>query len=212
MKLAYDFHIHSALSPCSDNDMTPCNIVAIATNNGLNAIAVSDHNSIGNVEATMEIGEALGVIVIPAIEVQTTEDIHILALFKTYAELENFYKQLVLPDIKNKPAIFGDQLLINSDDEIVGHDDRYLLGATNMGVYELAPIILECGGLAIPAHIDRDSNGILSTLGDVPEDINFSCIEFSPRADDSLKKQYSKYPFLVNSDAHHLYSILIFPF
>ncbi|MDO5479206.1 MAG: histidinol-phosphatase, partial [Clostridia bacterium] len=27
MKLYYDLHIHSALSPCGDNDMTPNNIV-----------------------------------------------------------------------------------------------------------------------------------------------------------------------------------------
>ncbi len=208
MRLAYDFHIHSALSPCSENDMTPCNMVAIATNNGLNAIAVSDHNSIGNVQATMEIGQALGVIVVPAIEVQTTEDIHVLALFKTYAELLEFYKHITLPNIKNKPAIFGDQLLYNSDDEVVGSDDRYLLGATTLGVYDLVPLILQCGGLAIPAHIDREANGILSILGDVPADIPFSCLEFSPRASDSLKKQYSKYPHLINSDSHNLYGIL----
>ena len=46
MMLYYDFHIHSALSPCGDADMTPNNIVGMASIKGLDAIAVSDHNTV----------------------------------------------------------------------------------------------------------------------------------------------------------------------
>ena len=82
MKIKYDLHVHSALSPCADNDMTPVNVVAYAKLNGLDMVAISDHNAIGNVEVALKAGEAFGITVVPAIEVQTLEDIHILCLFK----------------------------------------------------------------------------------------------------------------------------------
>ena len=90
MKIKYDFHIHSALSPCADNDMTPVNIVAYAKFNGLDMIAVADHNAIENVETAIAAGKAYGVTVVPAVEVQTAEDIHVLCLFKTFEQLKNF--------------------------------------------------------------------------------------------------------------------------
>ena len=43
--LFYDFHMHSCLSPCGDDDMTPANLVGMAFVNGLQAIALTDHNS-----------------------------------------------------------------------------------------------------------------------------------------------------------------------
>ena len=42
MNIYYDFHIHSCLSPCGDDDNTPNNIVNMALIKGLNAIALSD--------------------------------------------------------------------------------------------------------------------------------------------------------------------------
>ena len=53
----YDLHIHSALSPCAEKDMTPVTIVGLAKANGLDFVAVSDHNSIKNVEVAIRAGE-----------------------------------------------------------------------------------------------------------------------------------------------------------
>ena len=87
-KYRYDLHIHSALSPCADDDMTPVNIVATASALGIDIIAIADHNAIRNVEAAMEVGEALGVTVVPAFELQTNEDLHLLCLFPDFNLLE----------------------------------------------------------------------------------------------------------------------------
>ncbi|MFA5449261.1 MAG: PHP domain-containing protein [Clostridia bacterium] len=207
MQIYYDFHIHSALSPCADKDMTPLNIAAMASAKGLGAIAVSDHNSIKNVAATMECGSAFGITVLPAVEVQTAEDIHILALFPTYEKLEAFFTLLKFPIIPNRPDIFGEQLIINSDGEIVGKEENLLHTSATIGIYQTAELIIKMGGKAIPAHIDREANGILAILGDVPPDLTISRLEFSPHATDELMQRYAQYKRLVNSDAHCLLNI-----
>ena len=105
----YDFHIHSCLSPCGDNDMTPNNIVNMAALLGLNAIAVSDHNAVGNVRACMEVAKEVGITVLPGMEVETEEEVHILTLYPTIEAAENAALEVhkKLPTIKNRPEIFG---------------------------------------------------------------------------------------------------------
>ena len=171
--------------------MTPCNVVAMASVKGLDAIAISDHNAIGNVKTAMECGEAFGVVVLPAVEVQTAEDIHVLALFPDYEKLEKFFSTLNFPDIKNKPEIFGDQYFYDSDNEITGEETRYLLSGAEEDIYTVCRRIKEYGGKAVPAHIDRDANGILAILGVIPPDLAFDALEFSPHASKELKQEYS---------------------
>lgn len=207
MKINYDFHIHSCLSPCGDNENTPLNIVAMASAKGVNAIAVADHNAIANVKATMACGDLLDVTVVPAVEVQTNEEIHVLALFKSFEELESFFNKLSFFDYKNDKLVFGDQLIVNEDNEIVGEEELMLLNCADIGLYELIPLILNCGGKAVPAHIDREANGVLNILGELPSDLPYSAIEFSPFASKELKEKYSLYKQIVNSDAHHLENI-----
>ena len=109
MKIRYDLHIHSALSPCGDADMTPNNIVNMALICGLDMIAVSDHNTAGNVDAVMKVGQTAGITVVPAMEVETMEEIHVLCLFPTLESLLDFEQNVIfnaLPPIKNKVEIF----------------------------------------------------------------------------------------------------------
>jgi hypothetical protein len=202
MKIAYDFHIHSALSPCADDSMTPCGIAAAASLKGLRAIAVTDHNAIGNVRATAEVAEAMGIIVLYGIEVQTAEDIHVLALFPEYRALESFFNTLRFPDIKNNPDIFGRQLLFDADDNIVGEEERCLCSSCDEGIYAICGRIVQMGGKAIPAHIDREANGILAILGDIPKDLTISALEFSPYADKALVGRFSEYKRIIDSDSH----------
>ena len=115
----YDLHIHSALSPCAENDMTPVTIVGLAKLNGLDFVAISDHNSIKNVEVAMAAGQFYGINVVPAMELQTNEDIHILCLFRNFEGLKSFYSEINFSTRLNKPKIFGEQRIIDEDDNIV---------------------------------------------------------------------------------------------
>ncbi|MDD3832200.1 MAG: phosphoesterase [Clostridia bacterium] len=203
MKICYDLHIHSALSPCADNHMTPVNIVAYASAVGLEMIAVADHNSIENVLATMHIGEALDIVVVPAMELQTAEDIHILCLFPTYEQLSQFYKTIRFSPIGNKPDIFGDQLIIDEQDNIVGRLDRLLSMACNLAEYEVFEQVKQYGGVAIPAHIDRDTNGMLAILGDIPS--YYVAVELSSACPNSLVQQFSPhFNVILDSDSHSM--------
>lgn len=202
MKISYDFHIHSALSPCSDDMMTPCNIAAAASLKGLDTIAVTDHNAIANSKAVGEVCSAMGITPLYGVEVQTNEDIHLVALFACYQELESFFNTLTFPNIKNRVDIFGRQLVVNTDDEVVEEEQRMLLTSCEQGIYEVCDRIIAMGGKAIPAHIDREANGILAILGEVPPDLSISALEFSPHAPCELRAKYASYRQLVNSDAH----------
>lgn len=206
MKVKYDFHIHSGLSPCADDNMTPCNIVGFALINGIDMIAVSDHNAIGNVKVAMEVGDYYGVTVVPAMELQTSEDIHILCLFEDFCSLENFYNHIQFFDMDNKPEVFGNQYLFNSDDEVIGTERRLLLNGSLVSSADVKELVESFGGVAIPAHVDRDANGMIAILGAVTEE--FTVVELSTRATCEQIEFFSKNrKVLVDSDAHTLDAI-----
>lgn len=209
MKHYYDLHIHSCLSPCGDEDNTPYNIVNMAKLNGLSIIAVADHNSVDNVRAAMVAGEKAEIIVVPALELTTEEDVHILCLFEELAlakEFVKFAKEKMLK-IKNKPEIFGRQIIYDENDKIVGEEPYLLLPSTSLPSYRVKEILKEFGGKAIPAHIDRSANGMLSILGNLDETFLHSTLEFSLSASDSIKERFKNNKKLINSDAHTLESI-----
>ena len=211
MKCYYDFHIHSALSPCSDNDMTPNNIVNMAYLKGLNAIAITDHNSTKNVRAAIKIGKELGITVIAGMEIETKEEVHILSLFPT-VELAEKAEKIIranLPKIMNKENIFGEHIIIDENDNIVGKEEQMLITATSLSINDVFSLVRNCGGVAIPAHIDRHSYSILSNLGFIPDELNISTIEISKKTEDveEYLKNLSfaqKYLVIRNSDAHYL--------
>lgn len=213
MKAFYDLHIHSCLSPCGDMDMTPNNIVNMAIIKGLDIIAVADHNTCGNCRAVMEVGARNGLKVIPAMELNTKEDVHILCLFSDIEKAESFscYIYNNIPQIVNNEEIFGKQVYMNSKDEVIGEEEKLLITASNIGVYDTALLCSEYGGIAIPAHIDRSSYSILSMLGFITEDMGFSTYELSLRAvaSDLLKenKLLEDKIIIRNSDAHYLWDI-----
>ena len=213
MKYYYDFHIHSALSPCSDDDMTPCNIVNMAKIKGLDAIAVTDHNTIGNVRSAMLAGEKAGVLVIPGMEIETSEEVHLLTLFPSLeaaADAEKIIKNS-LPGIKNNEKIFGNQLLFDENDNIIGSESQMLITATRLGIYEACRLVKEYGGAVIPAHVDRHSYSVITNLGFLPEDLPVSTVEISSsmtEIDEFIRnKKLEKYNVIRNSDAHNLWSI-----
>ena len=210
----YDFHIHSALSPCGDIDMTPNNIVNMAALIGLDVIAVADHNTVGNVRSVMTAGEKAGVAVIPAMEVETAEEVHILTLYPDWESAryagEEVYKRL--PEIKNRSDIFGEQLLMDAHDNIVGQEEKLLISSTTLTVNMLFDLVEEAGGLFVPAHVDRHSYSVLTNLGFIPDDLPIGCVEISKRVTDleaylNSRPELREYRILRNSDAHYLQDI-----
>lgn len=213
MKFAVDFHIHTALSPCGDEDMTPCNIVNMAILKGLDIIAVTDHNSCSNLPAVMEAAKENGLMVIPGMEVQTKEEVHILCLFKRMEGAIKFAEIVYnsLPNIKNNEEIFGRQLIFNNLDEIVAKEDKLLLSSTVLSVNDVFILVRGLGGICIPAHVDRQGFSIITNLGFIPPDLKVKTIEISKKSTpETVLRKYpflNKFKYIVSSDAHYLQDI-----
>ncbi len=209
MKLYYDFHIHSALSPCGDNDMTPNNLVNMSVIKGLDAIALTDHNACANVRAAEAVaGDKI--IFIPGMEIETSEEVHMVALFPSAGAAEEMQKLLteVSPFIPNRPEIFGNQYIMDENDEIRGELERMLVTASGLDIYTVTAAAKELGGIAYPAHIDRSSYSILSNLGFVPPDLDISAVEITEKNRFDLESEYSsRYNIITSSDAHYLWDI-----
>ena len=206
MKYAVDLHLHSCLSPCGDELMTPNNIVNMAYLKGLDMIAVCDHNTARHLPAIKKVADAVGVGLLPGMELTTQEEVHLLAYFRTVEQAVEFSNVIYphLPPIKNKPAIFGEQQELDEDDEPAGTEEKLLISALDLSIDDLVPMILERGGLAIPAHINRGSNGLLQALGFIPPHLQFSALEVSigmPLPHKGIPRDLVQ---LHSSDAHYL--------
>ena len=194
--------------------MTPNNIVGMAKIKGLTAIALSDHNTVGNVRAAMEVGREYELTVIPGMEVETEEEVHILTLYPSieaaeYAS-EEVYKKL--PMIPNRPEIFGEQCFMDAEDNITGHEEKLLLTATALSMNSLYDLVKTAGGLFIPAHIDRHSFSVLTNLGCIPGDRDIRYVELSKRVEDvagylDSRPELKEYVIFRDSDAHYLEDI-----
>lgn len=210
MKLYYDLHIHSCLSPCGDNDMTPYNLVNLAKLFGYDIIALTDHNSCRNCESAIEIGKSIGITVVPGMELCTSEEIHCICLFEDVESALKFsdFVKTKMPPVKNKEHIFGEQLVMDTKDTVLCKEDILLTLAANISIDELPNIIKDYGGVCYPAHIDRSSYSVISSLGDFPETLDVACFELTPNA--SEQEYREKYKALENkllirsSDAHYL--------
>ena len=210
MKLFYDFHIHSCLSPCGDMDMTPNNLTNMAKLLGLDAIALTDHNSSLNCAAAMAVGKEIGLTVIPGMELTTAEDIHAVCLFPTLEKaLEwNGYVDAHRIKIRNRAEIYGRQVIMNENDEETGEVEHLLLPATEIGILHAYSLVKGFGGVCYPAHIDRDSLSILSVLGEIDPECGFKTVELADRS--RLPELLRLHPIIggmnvvTSSDAHYL--------
>lgn len=206
--LAIDLHIHSALSPCSDDDMTPNNIVNMALLNGLDAIAVTDHNSCDNVKAVTKVaGDRI--IVIPGIELQTVEELHLLCYFSCLDHMYSFDDQIrkYYNGMANDPNFFGNQLVMNEHDEIIAIKEQSLISSLNISLDEAVQLARKCKGITVPAHINKSSYSIISQLGFIPDYLDFKLLEYSQKHHISVD-EYKDYCLIRFSDAHRLGDIL----
>lgn len=215
MRFYYDLHIHSVLSPCGDDDMTPNNIVNMSLINELDIIALSDHNTCANVPAVASLAEEAGIVFLAGVEVETAEEIHVLCLFPSVDNALEFEKNVLtpaLPDIPNDERIFGKQVIMDKNDEAVGIDDRYLINATAVDFDDIRTLADSFGGVAVPAHIDKQTKSVISMLGMVDKSMGFNTFELSKNAPaDYSETEFSLkgmgYSYIHDSDAHYLTDI-----
>jgi PHP family Zn ribbon phosphoesterase len=213
MKISADLHIHSTLSPCASLEMSPAAIIRRARELSLDVIAVSDHNSVENCFRAAEIGEKNGVQVLFGMEAQTREDVHILCLFENRRQAEHFNDRIyaLLPDVKNNPDYFGDQVVVDEQDNIIRCEEKLLLNALEISIPELLELVHRHDGFAIPAHVESSPYGLLVNLGMIPNELESSVLEISCMArSETMLKMYpdlARLPLISNSDAHYLKDI-----
>lgn len=205
-------HVHTCLSPCGDLQMSPRNIVARGLQQGIDIVAICDHNSAENVPAVVKAAEGKNVVVLPGMEVCSREEIHVLAIF------DNLESVVILQTLvyghlsgKNDPKVFGLQVVANEFDEVDGFQDKLLIGAVDLSVDQVVNEIHQLGGLAVASHIDREGYSVIGQLGFIPTTIRFDALEISSNISDaeatSRFQQYQQYTFVRNSDAHFLADI-----
>lgn len=209
----YDLHIHSCLSPCADDDMTPADIAGMAKLNGLDIAALTDHNTCKNCPAFFAACREYGVTPVAGMELTTAEDIHLMCLFPSLETAMAFDNELqsyrVL--IPNRTDIFGRQLIYGENGDITGEEPNLLSNATTLTIEKAHALAFSRGAAAYPAHADREANGIIAVLGTFPEKPAFTACELRDRA--NLAPYAEKYPALRElpavfcSDAHYLYDI-----
>ncbi len=210
IRLAYDLHIHSCLSPCGDEDMTPGNIVGMAALKDLQVIAVTDHNSCKNCPAVLKLAEQYDIVVLPGMELTTMEEVHALCLFAELEDAVSFgeYVSAKLMKIPNDEKVFGKQEICNEEDEVIGKEQYLLINATEISFDDLGKLMKEYRGIYLPAHIDKNSNSLLSNLGFIAPEADFMAAEFADLT--KYERISAQNPYLkecnilTSSDAHEL--------
>jgi 3',5'-nucleoside bisphosphate phosphatase len=200
-----DLHIHTCLSPCADLEMSPRSIVKKAREKGLHFIGICDHNSAENVGAAKKVGSKENVEVIGGMEVTSSEEVHVLALFDMVSRLHTL-QQVVYRNLRgtNDVRLYGDQVVVNEEDEVIRFNRKLLIGAAEMTIREVVDLIHRLKGVAIASHVDRQGFGIIGQLGFVPEDLDLDALEISDRSRAGSVSVGREFPIVVSSDAHFL--------
>ena len=209
-ELYYDLHIHSCLSPCGDDDMTPANIAGMAAIKGLDVIAVTDHNSCKNCPAVLAAAEEYGILAIPGMEINTSEEVHAVCLFeelKAAMEFDAYVYDRLFP-FPNKEEIFGRQQIYNTDDQVCGTVPNLLINAADISFEGLWELVRGYGGIMFPAHVDKTANSLIANLGFIPPDSKFTAAEVKDLKKLHPLKKANPYlescRIISNSDAHYL--------
>ena len=200
MVLTVDFHNHTCLSPCGSLELSPALLVSQAVNRGVRVLALSDHNSARNTPAFETLCLKAGLVPLCGVEVTTQEELHCLCLFRDATAAMEFgaYIEEHLMKVTNKPERWGDQIVVDADENVIDEVTFYLGTATDIPLTELGGLCLTAGGLFIPAHIDRASQSVQSQLGYLP-DLPYTALEVRK---DAAGLETRGVPLVKGSDAH----------
>lgn len=210
MNYRFDLHIHSCLSPCGDLASSPSAIAKAAKAAGLNGVMLSDHNTSRNAPAFAEACKREGIACLFGMEITTAEEFHVLAVFDTLAQALQMTETVyaALPSRVNQPHVFGDQPVVNVDDEIEEMEPHLLSAPTSLSIQEIEQRVHGLGGLLIACHIDRPVFSVFSQLGGLSGHEGFDAVELTRM---SAKKDWLEkicgFPILRSSDAHYLNAV-----
>ena len=201
-----DLHVHTCLSPCGELEMHPAAVVAAACAAGLDAVAVCDHNSAANVAATVRAGAAAGLPVLAGMEIASEEEVHVIGLLPGAEAAERLQGRVyaALPG-RNDPEAFGPQVVVSEGGEVLGFEERLLIGATTWDLGRVVRAVHDEDGLAIAAHVDRERFGLVGQLGFVPPGLALDALEVSGRTPlPEARRRFGAHglPILTSSDAH----------
>ncbi len=209
-----ELHVHTVLSPCADVEMIPPLIVQAALRKGIQILAITDHNATANVKSVQKAAKGTGLVVLPGMEMQTQEEVHMLCLFDTLEQLETWQGiiNIHLPALENTPEYFGEQFVVDETGDFICREDRLLITSSRLSLDEAFVKVIDLGGLAIPAHVDREAFGLFANLGFVPPELPIDALEISNRI--TIEKAQNKYPILEkyalikSGDVHYLNDFL----
>jgi predicted metal-dependent phosphoesterase TrpH len=200
-----DLHIHTCLSPCAEVDMTPLRIVDRALEEGLDMIAISDHNSAENTEVALRLARQKGITLFPAMEITSSEEVHVLAVFGSQEDAARMQETVYQNLMEGTGGGWGEQVVVNEHDEVLGFNDKPLFGSTRLSLSALVREIHSAGGLAIASHVDREAFSVIGQLGFIPDDVQFDAFEVTrPAGSNPVLGLYPDMPHVRNSDAHRL--------
>lgn len=204
-----DLHIHTVLSPCGDLEMSPARIVSLASKSGLDIIGITDHNTTKQCELVWKLGQRFGLSVIPGCEMTSREEVHCLGLFSDFDALREFqhFIDQHLAIIPNDPALFGYQVVVDADDNIIEMLDNYLGASLNVSIEEVEQKVHDLSGIFVPAHIDRPRNSLYSQLGFSPPELKVDALQISKLAKEmAVREKYkidTEITLVQFSDAHY---------
>ncbi len=200
-------HLHTCLSPCGDLDMHPASIVRECVRQGLDIIAVTDHNSSENVRYVQEAARARPLVVLPGMELCTREEVHVLAIFGRLEQLEAL-QETVYRHLSglNDERVFGVQAVVNELGEVEGFNEHLLIAAADISLNGAVDLIHGLGGIAVASHINREAFGVIGQLGFVPPEVPFDALEISSRIKVAdfrrAHPELAAYTLVTSSDAH----------
>ncbi|HWQ45795.1 MAG TPA: PHP domain-containing protein [Longilinea sp.] len=205
-----EIHIHTVLSPCAAVEMIPPLIIETAVDQGINLIAITDHNATANVEAVMKAAVGTNVSVLGGMEIQTREEVHVICLFPGLDQVNAWQKMVdqALPDLPNNVEFFGEQFVVDQTGDFIRSEPRLLSTSTSLSIEDAYERVHALGGLFIPAHVNRKAYGLIANLGFIPPNIIPDAVEISRHlpVSDAVKNfpQLSAYPIIQSGDVHQL--------
>ncbi len=209
-----ELHVHTVLSPCAEVEMIPPFIVQTAHEMGINLLAITDHNATANIPAVIKAARGSGIHILPGMELQTREEVHLLCLFDTLEQASSWQKivDASLPNLPNDPEHFGEQFVVDATGDFIRRDKRLLINSTQLSLNEAVDLVHQLDGLAIPAHINRKAFGLIQMLGFIPPDIPFDAVEISrhvtPEAYIPTLPFGLSLPLIQSGDVHRLEEFL----
>lgn len=209
-----ELHLHTVVSPCAAVEMIPPLIVREAVARGINLMAVTDHNTTANVAAVQKAAADSDVTVLPGMELQTKEEVHLLCLFDTLDQMAawQIFVDNRMPRLENNIEYFGEQFVVDETGEFIRREEQLLLTSAQISLDEAVAEVTRLEGLAIPAHVNRSSFSLIANLGFVPVDIPFEALEISrhitPAAAQETFPQLQQYPLIQSGDVHYLHEFL----